>query len=234
MTASPHVRAARFDDLEGAIAVLRASGSRLSSARKELLRALFAADGPVSAERLARSRGGEPEAADLASVYRNLELLESLGIVRHVHLGHGPGLYALAASHEREYLVCERCDAVRTVAAAELDELRDGIRDAYGFEVRFSHFPIAGLCAACAASVGSEPDLDSKRHHEGGPMSDEHDHDDGHAHEHSHGDVSHTHAHDEHEHEHVEHVHEHSHGDEVHSHPHVHQEGLEQDHEHDH
>jgi len=47
--------------------------------------------------------------------YRNLETLEEVGLVRHVHLGHGPGLYALAAP-EHEYLVCESCHAVRTVA----------------------------------------------------------------------------------------------------------------------
>ena len=31
------------------------------------------------------------------SVYRNLERLEALGVVSHVHVGHGPGLYALGA-----------------------------------------------------------------------------------------------------------------------------------------
>ena len=33
---------------------------------------------------------------DLASVYRNLETLEDAGLVRHMHLGHGPGLYGPA------------------------------------------------------------------------------------------------------------------------------------------
>ena len=138
---------ASFTDLEGAIGVVRASGSRLSSARKQLLQALFEADGPVSAEDLARSAGGEPEAADLASIYRNLELFERLGIVRHVHLGHGPGRYALVG--EREYLVCESCGRVLTAAPHELDAVRSEIRKRFDFEVRFSHFPIAGLCAEC-------------------------------------------------------------------------------------
>ena len=124
-----------------------ASGARLSSARRQLLEALFAADGPVTAEDLARSAGGELEAADVASIYRNLELFERLGIVRHVHLGHGPGRYALAG--EREYLVCERCGRVVTADPDELVGVRDEIRERFGFEVRFSHFPIAGLCEDC-------------------------------------------------------------------------------------
>ena len=118
MTASRYARAASFADLEGALDVVRAAGSRVTSARRLLLEALFAAEGPVAAERLARSTGGDADAADLASTYRNLELLEELGVVRHFHLGHGPGLYALAGPDEREYLVCERCGAVRRIDAA--------------------------------------------------------------------------------------------------------------------
>ena len=92
-----------------ALGVLRMNGLRASSARRVLLEALFAAEEPRSAERLAIDLDG-----DLASVYRNLETLERVGLVRHFHLVHGPGLYTLAA-RERGYLVCERCGAIRPV-----------------------------------------------------------------------------------------------------------------------
>jgi Fur family ferric uptake transcriptional regulator len=99
--------------------------------------------------------GDDGEPADLPSVYRNLEVLEGLGIVRHLHAGHGPGLYALAGEDAREYLVCESCGEVRSVPAADLDRLREEIRHQFGFEVRFSHFPITGLCARCADQTES-------------------------------------------------------------------------------
>jgi Fur family transcriptional regulator, ferric uptake regulator len=236
MTESPHAPAVSFEDVDGAIERLRDAGLRISSPRRQLLQALFEASGPVSAERLARSLAGSSEWVDVASVYRNLELLERLGIVRHVHLGHGPGLYALAGEGEREYLVCDRCGDARTVEAAELDAVRDEIRRAFDFEVRFSHFALTGLCARCAVALAESAGLQSRPSQPGGEMSEEHEHghDDAHAHEHSHGDVTHSHPHDDHEHEHVEHEHEHSHGDQVHSHPHTHQEGLEHEHEHEH
>ncbi len=75
-------------------------------------------------------------------------------MVRHVHLGHGPGLYALAGSGEREYLVCERCGAYRVARPAEVDAIREHIRVTFGYVARFSHFPIVGLCAACAEPTG--------------------------------------------------------------------------------
>ena len=140
--------------MNAAIEVMRARGLRASAARRLVLEALFAADKPVSAEWIADGVTGRVPRSDLASVYRNLETLEEVGIVRHVHLGHGPGLYALVTGAEREYLVCESCNAVRAVPSSELDGVREGIQQAFGFHARFGHFPIVGLCPDCAAEAG--------------------------------------------------------------------------------
>lgn len=121
----------------------------MSAARRLVLEAFFAADGPVSAEQIADGLGGRFPRSDLASVYRNLETLAELGLVRHFHPGHGPGLYALAGP-EREHLVCESCGAVMAVAPGEMDEVRSLIRERFGYEARFGHFPIVGLCKRCA------------------------------------------------------------------------------------
>src|ERR1700727_3475980 len=99
MTIAPDTPALPCTDVAAAVAVLRGRGLRLSAARRLVLEALFAAEGPVSAEYVARRLR-----VDLSSVYRNLELLESHGLVRHVHLGHGPGLYVLRGDGEQEYL----------------------------------------------------------------------------------------------------------------------------------
>jgi Fur family ferric uptake transcriptional regulator len=136
--------------LDAALGALRDEGLRVSSARRLVLAALFAADQPVPAERIANGLDGRLPASDLASVYRNLETLEQLGLVRHVHLGHGPGLYALAGWREREYLVCESCYSLRAVEPSELDSVRELIRRELGFSAAFTHFPIVGLCPACA------------------------------------------------------------------------------------
>jgi Fur family ferric uptake transcriptional regulator len=134
----------RFDSLDEVVEAVRARGGRLSLPRRLILEALFQADAPVSAEELAAALELEP-----TSVYRNLEALEQLGALRHVHLGHGPGRYALVGQGAREYLVCEVCDRVTAVAPERLDGVRDAIRDDFGFDARFGHFPILGICAAC-------------------------------------------------------------------------------------
>ncbi len=132
-----------------AISRMRAHGLRVSAARRVVLEALLVADGPMSAEQIAQGIGGRVPCSDLASVYRNLERFEEIGVVRHVHLGHSPGLYALALDGDREYLTCERCADFRAVDPQALDLARELIRRSLGYRASFRHFPIVGLCERC-------------------------------------------------------------------------------------
>jgi Fur family transcriptional regulator, ferric uptake regulator len=150
MTVSPDVPPLAVDSLLEAEQALRKSGLRLSTPRRLVLEALFAADGPVAASDLA-----EQLSIDESSVYRNLEVLEQQGLIRHVHLGHSAGLYARVGKEEVEYLYCERCAKVTTVPPARLDPVRRRIRERFGYTARFGHFPIVGVCDDCARG-GSE------------------------------------------------------------------------------
>ena len=136
--------------VDDALAAVRTRGLRLSAARRLVLEALAAADGPMSAEQIASGVGGRVPSSDLGSVYRNLNTLERAGIVHHVHLGHGPGVWTLGEAHAREYLTCERCGDFRAVPAGELDAVRAHIRRRFGYAAAFDHFPVVGLCAACS------------------------------------------------------------------------------------
>jgi len=134
--------------------LMRGRGLRVSTARRVVVATLFAAEAPVSAEQIALATAGRGAEVDLASVYRNLETLERLGVVRHFHVGHGPGLYALAADGRREYIACERCGAVRALQPKELDAVRAEVRSRFGFEVGFGHFPMVGICGRCGEDGG--------------------------------------------------------------------------------
>jgi Fur family ferric uptake transcriptional regulator len=146
MTIAPDVPRLIVADPEQAIAALRESGLRISTARRLVIEALFEADGPVSAASLSQKLSLEE-----SSVYRNLEVLERHGLTRHVHLGHSPGLYALVGRDDGEYLYCERCGKVTVLGHDELALVRDHIRQRFGHAARFTHFAIVGLCARCAS-----------------------------------------------------------------------------------
>jgi Fur family ferric uptake transcriptional regulator len=148
MTIAPDAPRLKFDNLAEAVSALRELGLRLSTARRLILEALFSAEGPVSAVHLARTLS-----IDESSVYRNLEVLEGHGLIRHVHLGHGPGLYVLLGHDDVEYLYCNRCARVTAVDPQRLDTVREEIKRAVGYETRFTHFAIVGLCEACSAQA---------------------------------------------------------------------------------
>ncbi len=128
-----------------AVAAIREQGMRVTSARRLLIEALFDAEGPASADEIAEMMG----TSDVASVYRNLDRLEAIGLVRHAHLGHGAGLYALAGTLVVGFIVCDLCGARREASEEELRPVRKAVRDSFGFEAGFAHFPIVGICADC-------------------------------------------------------------------------------------
>jgi Fur family ferric uptake transcriptional regulator len=120
---------------------VRAHGLRVSTARRRVLAALLAAERPLSADQIAGGR-------DVASVYRNLETLESIGLVEHVHLGHGPGRYALSA--RGGWATCQGCGEAVRLGPEPLARIRAAVLDACGFDAPFNHFPVVGLCPDCS------------------------------------------------------------------------------------
>jgi Fur family transcriptional regulator, ferric uptake regulator len=142
MTVPHRTQALSAPSLTAAVVALRTRGMRVSATRRALLEALYAAPAPRTAEELA----GE---LDLASVYRNLDALEHVGLVRHVHVGHGPGRYALAAPRARGYAACESCGRQEALPADTLAAVQTAIRSGTGFTGDFTHFPIVGLCPDC-------------------------------------------------------------------------------------
>ena len=135
--------------LAAAVATVRSNGLRASTARRLVLAALFAADRPVTAEQIAGGLDGATPTSDLASVYRNLETLERLGVVRHLHAAHGPGVYTITRDDHEGYLTCERCGVVRPANAAALKLIRHAVQKAFGYDASFVHFPIVGVCPDC-------------------------------------------------------------------------------------
>ena len=95
-------------------------------------------------------------AVNITTIYRTLDLLEQLGIVRHTHLGHGAPTYA-TGEHEHVHLVCHRCGTVDEVDASLLDDLGGTLAQAVGFTLDPTHVALSGLCARCDAESDEEP-----------------------------------------------------------------------------
>ena len=151
MTVAPHTRPLAPASVTSALAILRAGGHRISSARRLAIEALFAADGPVSAEAIAGGLGGRLPGSDLAALYRNLDTLGAAGLVEHIHVAHGPGRYVLTGRCGDGWVACESCGRLERLERRQAALLRETVRTATGFEPAFGHFPLVGLCTECAS-----------------------------------------------------------------------------------
>ncbi len=85
---------------------------------------------------------------NITTIYRTLELLEKLGLVRHTHLGHGAPTYS-AHEHQHVHLVCHRCGHVDESRRSVMDELAGTLRAEHGFVLDASHLALSGTCRTC-------------------------------------------------------------------------------------
>ncbi|HYN34527.1 MAG TPA: transcriptional repressor, partial [Ilumatobacteraceae bacterium] len=120
-------------------------GGRLTKARRVLLEDLCDAGGRITAEELAERH----DDIDLATVYRSLAHFEDVGVVEHVHLGHGPASYRWAGSRTIA-AVCEGCGAVTDIPAEELDTLAARLHEHYDLRLSLGHFALSVRCPHCA------------------------------------------------------------------------------------
>jgi Fur family ferric uptake transcriptional regulator len=108
-----------------------------------------AEDAQLTAEDLAAEVHASHPRLNESTVYRTLELLEELGVVSHVHLGHGPSHWYLSHGRQRWYLTCTGCGRVSVADPDLLSSLTSELERRSGFVVDSGHFAITGLCRAC-------------------------------------------------------------------------------------
>ncbi|MCU1656131.1 MAG: ferric uptake regulator, Fur family [Pseudonocardiales bacterium] len=133
---------------------LRTRGLRMTAQREQVLDAVRRL-GHATPEQISDAVTG----VDVTTVYRNLELLEELGLVRHTHLGHGAPAYR-PADDDHVHLVCHACGNVIDAPPDLVDALAGRLADDRGFVLDRSHFTVFGRCRDC---VAAEQTADSGR-----------------------------------------------------------------------
>jgi len=134
--------AAAADDLA---ARLRGLGLRVTQQRAQVLEAVRTL-GHATPEQICESVSG----VDVTTVYRTLELLEQIGLVRHAHLGHGAPSYR-PAEDEHIHVVCHACGAVVDADPDLVEPLARFEPSQDGFVLDRAHFTVFGRCRNCAA-----------------------------------------------------------------------------------
>jgi len=127
---------------------LRARGYRVTPQRQLVLEAVgrleHATPEDIYGEVRQTARG-----VNVSTVYRTLELLEELGLVKHSHIHHGAPTYHLAEDAQHVHLVCRQCEQVTEVDQATVRPLVVALEERQGFLTDVGHLTVFGLCANC-------------------------------------------------------------------------------------
>lgn len=143
-----------MSDGEPLRSTLHKRGMRMTPQRQLVLDAVREL-GHATPEEVCRHVQAYGVTVNITTVYRALDLLEELNMVRHTHLGHGPPTYSTEA-HEHVHLVCHRCGRIDEIPCETLDELSRLLNSDHGFVLDATHLALSGLCRACANGSAEE------------------------------------------------------------------------------
>ena len=102
----------------------------------------------TGADLVERCREHDPSTTP-STVYRTLDVLEDLGIVRHGHGPDGREEYHVLPEAEHGHLHCRACGAAWEITMDEGASIVASLEAARGFAVDLSHVTIVGRCQAC-------------------------------------------------------------------------------------
>jgi Fe2+ or Zn2+ uptake regulation protein len=127
---------------------LAEAGGRRTASRQAIVEVIVEAGSHLTAEEIVHQVHTRFPSVNLSTVYRTLDALTDLGIVDHVHFGHGRAVYH-RTDEAHQHLVCEACGAVEELPVARLRAFLGMIDRDFGFEVDRRHFAIVGRCGPC-------------------------------------------------------------------------------------
>jgi Fur family ferric uptake transcriptional regulator len=89
------------------------------------------------------------DAVNVSTVYRTLEVLEELGLVRHAHLSDRAPTYHSVRDHEHFHLVCRNCRKVISVDPDVIAPLLSRLEADHSFVADVGHLTVFGTCKEC-------------------------------------------------------------------------------------
>jgi Fur family ferric uptake transcriptional regulator len=129
---------------------LARAGHRSGGAREEVLALLARQSCCLSAQDIHDALRARGRAVGLASVYRALDVLGQLSLVRRVDVD-GTACFEPAdpSGEHHHHAICDRCGKLAAFEDPELERLIDGVADRLGYAVEGHDVVLRGACPEC-------------------------------------------------------------------------------------
>jgi Fur family transcriptional regulator, ferric uptake regulator len=134
---------------------LHERGLRWTPQRRLLVEVLSDTDGHITgAELVERCREQDPETTP-STVYRTLDVLEDIGLIRHAHGLDGREEFHVRPAREHGHMHCSVCHRAWEIAAEDVSGLLADFERQRGFHVDLGHLSVIGVCRDCGDGAGS-------------------------------------------------------------------------------
>jgi len=138
---------------------LRQQGHRLTPQRLLVLTAVKGHQQHITAEEIHAEVVRQQPYIDIATVYRSLQWLQSVGLVAPISTGEGKLYYEYhAPGDHHHHLICQQCGQHIQIPDAILEDLKTILCERYGFTLVADHLALPGRCAGCAEAEATEAD----------------------------------------------------------------------------
>ena len=130
---------------------LRRRDRKITAPRQAILEVLRRHQHPLTNREIHAALGTAE--CDLATVYRNLNTLEEMGMVRRFDFGDGTARFELLTEGDdghHHHLVCTKCSLVVEVDGCFTDEVEARLAQTHGFTQITHRLEFFGLCPKCA------------------------------------------------------------------------------------
>ena len=136
-----------------ALDVLDDAGYRSGGARRAVVELLGRQTCCLSAQEIFDRLRAARRPVGIASVYRTLETLFDLRLVKRVDAGDGIARYEVARpdGDHHHHLVCRDCGKVEAFTDPRLERAIHKVADGLGYDVEEHEVVLSGACSDCAA-----------------------------------------------------------------------------------
>ncbi|NWF92558.1 MAG: transcriptional repressor [Syntrophaceae bacterium] len=129
--------------------IFREKKFRLSHPRLLIYQELSSAEKPLSPQELYQKLLKKKRRIGLTSVYRSLDLFESMGIVFKAVNGSSVKYKACESEDHHHHIVCKLCGRVAELDFCDISSWSEKVRESTGFEVTDHQLNFYGYCKAC-------------------------------------------------------------------------------------
>lgn len=128
---------------------LQKNGLRLTRSRAAVVQVLAASSEHLKVAEVHRRAREIDGRIGLASVYRTMDLLERLRLVRHVHVEHRHRHYARINGRHGHHLVCNGCGLIVEFSDCRLEPLTRALARRTRFRIEGHCVEFFGRCQKC-------------------------------------------------------------------------------------